>query len=86
VASDERREKSAEMGRIPPHPGVFVRVASKELAGYGTWKCGRRMEDGSATGIRRRRAEEERGWLVSNKWLTIIATPLFFISVDSKRF
>jgi hypothetical protein len=25
-------------------PAVFVRVASKGVAGYGTWKCVRRME------------------------------------------
>jgi hypothetical protein len=33
------------------------------------------MEEGSATKTQRRRAEEERGWLVSNKWLTIVTTP-----------
>jgi len=63
------------MGRIPPHPGVFVRVASKGLTGYGTWKCVRRMEEGLAAETHKRRAEEERGWLVSNKWLTIITHP-----------
>jgi hypothetical protein len=26
------------MGRIPPHPAVFVRVANKGLRVYGTWK------------------------------------------------
>jgi hypothetical protein len=26
-------------------PAVFVRVASKGLTGYGTWKCIRKMED-----------------------------------------
>jgi hypothetical protein len=36
---------------------------------YGEWKG----ESGTET--RRRRAEEEREWLVSNKWLTIITTP-----------
>ena len=65
-------------------PGVFVslgsardkREASKRLTGYGTWKCVRRMEDGSATEPQGRRAEEEMGWLVSNNWLTMMATPL----------
>jgi hypothetical protein len=33
------------------------------------------MEDGSTTETWRRKAEEEMGWLVSNKWLTIITTP-----------
>src|SRR6266481_8951337 len=32
--------------------GVFARVASKGLTGYGTWKSVRRMEDGSATETR----------------------------------
>jgi hypothetical protein len=26
------------MGIVGMHPAVFVRVASKELTGYGTWK------------------------------------------------
>ena len=26
------------MGRVGIHPAVFVRVASKGLIGYGTWK------------------------------------------------
>jgi len=56
-------------------PAVFVRVANKGVAGYGTWKCVRRMEDGSATEARRPGGEEEGGSLVSNAWLTIIATP-----------
>ena len=64
------------MGRIPPHPPrVFVRVASKGLTGYGTWKCVRRMEEGSAAEPWKRRAEKEMGWLVSNNWLTIVTTP-----------
>jgi hypothetical protein len=79
------------VGRIPPHPGVFLRVANKGDRGYQTWKCVRKrgckdvmmyggrekkgMEDESATEPPRRRAKEERGWLVSNKWLTIITTP-----------
>ncbi len=40
------------MGRIPPHPphtpGVFVRVANKGVAGYGTWKSVRKI---GGTGI-----------------------------------
>jgi len=27
-------------------PAVFVRVANKEVTGYGTWKSVRKMEDG----------------------------------------
>src|SRR5260221_10371268 len=34
------------------------------------------MEDGSHTETQRRTAEEERGWRVSNKWSTIMRTPL----------
>ena len=26
------------MGRIPPHPAVFVRVANTGVRGYRTWK------------------------------------------------
>jgi hypothetical protein len=29
----------------PYTPGVFVRVANKGVAGYGTWKKVRKMED-----------------------------------------
>ena len=59
-----------------PHtPSVFVRVTSKGLTGYGTWKCVRRMEEGLGTEPQRHRAEEEMEWLVCNKWLTIITTP-----------
>jgi hypothetical protein len=61
-------------------PGVFVRVANKGVAAYRTWKCVRRMEEGSATEPQGRRVEEERGWLVSNKWLTIVTTPSPFFS------
>jgi 8-oxo-dGTP pyrophosphatase MutT (NUDIX family) len=57
-------------------------VANKEVAGYGTWKRVWKMEDDAPAETRRRRAEEERGWRVSNKWLTIITTPLpVFIKV-----
>jgi len=77
---------SSRMGRIPPHPAVFVRVASKGLTAYGTWKSVRKMEDAAATEARRHRAEEEEGWFVSGIWLTIItALPLFFVSVASKE-
>ena len=41
-------------------PAVFVRVANKGVAVYGTWKCVRRMEDGSATEARRPGGPEER--------------------------
>jgi hypothetical protein len=69
-----------------PHtPAVFVRVASKGLAGYGTWKSVRRMGDGAATETQRHRAVDEGGWLVSNTWLTIITSPPpAFVSVAAK--
>src|SRR6266404_1861085 len=39
------RESGYNLGRIPPYtPVVFVRAANKGVAGYGTWKCVRRME------------------------------------------
>jgi hypothetical protein len=50
VASDEWRVTSDER-RIPEWellvhtPAVFVRVANKGVAGYGTWKKIRKMED-----------------------------------------
>jgi hypothetical protein len=33
------------MGILGTHPAVFVRVANKEVAGYGTWKRVRKMGD-----------------------------------------
>jgi hypothetical protein len=33
------------LGRIPPHPAVFIRVANKELTGYGTWKSAETAEN-----------------------------------------
>jgi hypothetical protein len=33
------------MGIVGTHPAVFVRVANKGLAGYGTWKSIRKMGD-----------------------------------------
>jgi hypothetical protein len=33
------------MGIVGIHPAVFVRVASKGLAGYGTWKSAQRAEN-----------------------------------------
>jgi hypothetical protein len=32
-------------GIVGIHPAVFVRVASKGLAGYGTWKSAQRAEN-----------------------------------------
>jgi hypothetical protein len=69
------RGKRKVFGLKDVTPAVFVRMANKGVAAYGTWKCVRRMEEASAVKARRHRAEEERGWLVSNKWLTIITTP-----------
>jgi hypothetical protein len=38
--------QNGKNGKNTPHiPGVFVRVAAKGVAGYGTWKCVRKMED-----------------------------------------
>jgi hypothetical protein len=36
----------SKMEELPPHPGVFARVANAGLTGYGTWKNVRRMEEG----------------------------------------
>jgi hypothetical protein len=33
------------MGIVGTHPAVFVRVASKGLTGYGTWKSAQRIEN-----------------------------------------
>jgi hypothetical protein len=33
------------MGIFGIHPAVFVRVASKGLTGYGTWKSAQRIEN-----------------------------------------
>jgi len=33
------------MGIVVTHPAVFVRVASKGLTGYGTWKSGQQAEN-----------------------------------------
>ena len=33
------------MGIVGTHPAVFVRVASKELTGYGTWKSSQEIEN-----------------------------------------
>jgi hypothetical protein len=33
------------MGIVGIHPAVFVRVASKRLTGYGTWKSAQRTEN-----------------------------------------
>jgi hypothetical protein len=38
------KERSSKMGRIPPHPAVFARVANKGLIPYGKWKSVRNLE------------------------------------------
>src|SRR5216684_5700204 len=49
--STRKRSRSKRGETVPnweeslPTPAVFVRVANKEVAGYGTWKCVRRMEE-----------------------------------------
>jgi hypothetical protein len=60
-------------GKNTPAPPVFSQewqakgLRDTELGSvYGEWKRGRPQ---------RLRAEEEMGWLASNKWLTIITTP-----------
>jgi hypothetical protein len=54
-------------------PGVFVRVASKRLAGYGTWKSVRKMEDGqSGDGAQGEKALRLNG-----------VAPVFLVSVAS---
>jgi hypothetical protein len=37
------------MGSVGIHPAVFVRVASKGVAGYGTWKSAQRIENNGFT-------------------------------------
>jgi hypothetical protein len=37
------------MGRVGIHPAVFVRVASKGVTGYGTWKSAQRIENKGST-------------------------------------
>jgi hypothetical protein len=56
VMKQRSKEVTTEAVAIVPNwellvytPGVFVRVASKGLAGYGTWKTVRRMENISGT-------------------------------------
>jgi hypothetical protein len=40
-----RRKGVPEWEEYPHTPAVFVRVANKGVAGYGTWKSVRKMED-----------------------------------------
>jgi hypothetical protein len=48
----EKRKRTARiwnvprMGRMPPTPAVFVRVANKGHRAYGTWKKIRKTVDG----------------------------------------
>jgi hypothetical protein len=63
-----------EWEEYPHTPGVFVRVANKRLAGYGTWKSVRRM------GGRDRRI----GRAMSSR-LEILGThPAVFVRVGNK--
>jgi len=43
-SSERGNVGGSKMGRIPPHPRCFVRVASKGVAGSGTWNCVPRMK------------------------------------------
>src|SRR5882724_1640282 len=75
VASDERRAKSSEMGRIPPHPRCFRKSGKQRSCEIRNLEV--RTENGRRVGHRgtESRSEGRKGWLVSNKWLTIITTP-----------
>jgi hypothetical protein len=42
-------------------PAVFVRVANKGVAGYGTWKKIRKMGDKGGKGSRRSKGDKGRG-------------------------
>jgi hypothetical protein len=41
---EERMLLSSRMGIVGTHPAVFVRVASKGLTGYVTWKSGEALD------------------------------------------
>jgi hypothetical protein len=60
------------MGIVGTHPAVFVRVASKGVTGYGTWKSAERIEN-------KRLAKRP----FAGKWGEII---MEFKSVVSQRF
>ena len=62
-------------------PAVFVRVANNGLTEYGTWKCKRKMGDGSGTrgNVREVRGEGRAFGLKD-------VPPVFFVSVASKAF
>jgi hypothetical protein len=62
-----------EWEEYPHTPGVFVRVANKGLAGYGTWKSIRKMGD---------RLSSPSG----RKSVRTAPPPVFFVSVASKGF
>jgi hypothetical protein len=47
-----RREWRSRMGIFGVHPAVFVRVASKGLTGYVTWKSAERIENRGLTNAR----------------------------------
>jgi hypothetical protein len=52
------------MGIVGIHPAVFVRVASKELTGCGTWKSAQPIENkgfANALSARRSGARQENG-------------------------
>src|SRR6266436_9452043 len=47
---DAQRGMSSRMGILGTHPAVFVRVANKGVAGYGTWKRVRKTGDRGSKG------------------------------------
>jgi hypothetical protein len=40
------------MGIVGVHPAVFVRVASKGVTGYGTWKSAQAIEETGRKNVR----------------------------------
>jgi hypothetical protein len=52
---------SSRMGIVGTHPAVFVRVASKGLTGYVTWKSGEALD---SKGHRNEHFSRECNWSV----------------------
>jgi hypothetical protein len=58
---EERMLLSSRMGIVGTHPAVFVRVASKGLTGYVTWKSGEALD---SKGHRNEHFSRECNWSV----------------------
>ena len=68
------------MGRVGIHPAVFVRVASKGLTGYGTWKSAQRIENkGFAIALFSRESE-----LRNKDGRSGVRHPAVFVNAHSK--